>query len=157
MNTNPRNFGIAIGRLGRDPKFFQNRDGSQKVLMSLAVRQNYKGADGKHGVDWLDLEAFIPANTSAGVYPLLKKGTKLQAIYSVATSTYVDANGDSQRKQSLRITSIELLDAPKAGAAGDVEAAAPAPIEAAYPGPIAAPQASAYAEVLPGAAEEFDV
>ena len=64
MSINPRNFGIAIGRLGRDPKVFMNRDGSKKILMSLAVRQNYKGSDGKHGVDWVDLEAFVPANAA---------------------------------------------------------------------------------------------
>lgn len=151
MNTNPRNFGIAIGRLGRDPKFYQNRDGSQKVLMSLAVRQNFKSADGTRGVDWVDLEAFIPANAGAGVYPLLKKGTKLQAMYAVSTSTYVDGNGDSQRKQVLRITNIELLDAPKTGATG-VQAAAPAPVEAA--GPISAQ--SAYAAPMPGDDNEFD-
>lgn len=140
MSTNPRNFGIAIGRLGRDPKVFTNKDGSRKVLMSLAVRQNYKGADGTRGVDWVDLEAFIPANSANGVYDLLHTGTKIQAMYTVATSTYVDKNGDSKRKQSLRVQSVELLDGPGANKAA-APAAAPAVAAGAYtaPAPAAMP------------------
>lgn len=111
MNTNPRNFGIVIGHLGRDPKIFNNRDGSKKVLMSLAVRQNYKNAEGKRGTDWVDLEAFIPASAknSNGVYALLKTGTMIEVAFTVVTNTYVDSKGENQRKQVLRVTNIELL------------------------------------------------
>ena len=150
MSINPRNFGIAIGRLGRDPKVFMNRDGSKKILMSLAVRQNYKSSDGKHGVDWVDLEAFVPANSGDGVYPLLHKGIKLMAMYTVSTSTYVDANGDSQRKQALRIQSIELLDGPTGKTAGNAQSAAMAAAAAA----VAAE--SAYTAPEPGTDTEFD-
>ena len=149
MSINPRNFGIAICHLGRDPKVFTNRDGSKKILMSLAVRQNYKGSDGKHGTDWVDLEAFVPANSGDGVYPLLHKGTKLMAMYTVSTSTYVDANGDSQRKQALRIQSIELLDGPNGKTAGTQNAAMAAAAAA-----VAAE--SAYTAPEPGADTEFD-
>lgn len=148
---NIRNFGIATGRLGRDPKVFTNQDGSKKVLLSLAVRQNYKGEDGKRGVDWVDLEAFVPATVDydKSVYGYLRKGLQVTAQYSVVTNAYVDKEGNSQRKQVLRINNIDLSDTT--GNKSATTAAAPIPAEMAEP--IAAMPADA---PMPGDDDEFD-
>ena len=106
---NLRNYGMIIGHLGREPKTFVNKDGSRKILMSVGVRQNYKNANGEHGTDWVDLEAFIPANTNNGVFELLKKGTMVAIAYTVVSNVYTDANGATHRKQVLRATNIELM------------------------------------------------
>ena len=63
MNMN--NFGIVDGHMARDPKIFTNADGSRKVMVSVAAQHDYKSKDGKRGVDYLQLEAFIPVTSRA--------------------------------------------------------------------------------------------
>ena len=107
---NLRNYGMIIGHLGREPKTFVNKDGSRKILMSLGVRQNYKNANGEHGTDWIDFEAFIPADANNGVFELLKKGTMIAVAFTVTTSIYTDEKGVTNRRQVLRATDIEILN-----------------------------------------------
>lgn len=151
-NLNSRNFGIAIGRLGRDPKVFTNQDGSRKIMLSLGVRQNFTNAQNERGTDWLDMEAFVPANAKNGVFDLLHKGMQIQATYTVTSSTYNDkTTGEPKHKQALRIVSVELLDSRKAAEAPAMEAPAPAmaaPAPTAMPAGVVAP--------APGDMNEFD-
>lgn len=135
--ANVRNQGTAIGRLTKDIAAFKNADGSRKMMVTLAVQNNYKDSEGKTTSEFISLEGFVPKDKEDGVYALMHEGDLVGIGYSVKTNNYTDKDGNPQYGQVLRINDIELLetkattDARAAKkAAGDVpagvaEAAAP--------------------------------
>ena len=109
--TNIHNIGISVGRLVRDPQFFDNKDGSKKVLMTVAVQRNFRNAEGKKDTDFIPLEGFIPAaNVKAGnsVYNLIHKGDKITVEYTVRSSVYTDKNGNPKYGTALSIQNVTL-------------------------------------------------
>ena len=107
---NQRNYGIAEGRLVRDPVFRDNKDGSKKVLFTVAARQNYKGKDGDVGSDFIQLQAFIPAGKTDSVYEKLQTGDLIGAEYTVKSSAYTDDNGGEHYTQALQVNGIDLKE-----------------------------------------------
>ena len=111
-NMNTCNYGVAIGRLVRQPKVYENRDGSHKVLYTLAVSRNFQNKEGKRDSDFVNLEAFLPAarQVDQSVYSHLRVGELVAARYTIRTSTYTDASGESKFGVSLLTQDVELLE-----------------------------------------------
>ena len=111
-NMNTCNYGVAIGRLVRQPKVYENRDGSHKVLYTLAVSRNFQNKEGKRDSDFVNLEAFLPARSQVdqSVYSRLRVGELVAARYTIRTSTYTDASGESRGGVSLLTQDVELLE-----------------------------------------------
>lgn len=59
--SNPLNHGHITGRLAKDPKVFNNDDGSKKVLFTIMVDRNYKNGAGEREADAVPVEAFVSA------------------------------------------------------------------------------------------------
>lgn len=116
--ANIKNYGVAIGRLVKDPVVFSNKDGSKKVMITLAVQDNYKSADGTKGSQFIALEAFV-SNKSTGntVYDYMHKGDKVGVEYTVRTNNYKDAKGEDVYSQVLFIQSADLSFETKASQA----------------------------------------
>jgi single-stranded DNA-binding protein len=75
MALNQNNFGIVAGRLTRDVAIFDNKDGSKKALVSVAVDNNFTSRDGKRHSQFLSLEAYIPATVEGlGAFAHMAKG-----------------------------------------------------------------------------------
>ena len=106
---NHKNFGIVEGRLTRDVVLLTNRDGSRKALFTIATQCNYKGSDGKHPVDFINFEGFIPAGNSNGVYDYLKKGTMVGIEFTIKSSRY-EKDGQTVDKQCLFVQSVDLKE-----------------------------------------------
>ena len=107
---NQRNYGIAEGRLVRDPVFRDNKDGSKKVLFTIAARQNYKGKDGNVASDFVQLQAFIPAGKTDSVYEKLQAGDLIGAEFTVKSSAYTDDTGVEHYTQALQVNGIDLKE-----------------------------------------------
>ena len=142
---NVRNFGIAQGRLTRDPQIFTNKDGSRKVMFTLAARDNFKGSDGKRGTQFINLEAFISnKQASNGVYGYMHKGDFVTAHYTVRSGRYVPKGSTEEVfTQTLLVQEIDLGDNNKrsdGATSGEAEPEAPAMPEEA-PAPAEAPKA----------------
>lgn len=113
MSTNIRNTGTAIGRLTRDPAVFANKDGSHKVMLTLACQDNFKsGADKKRGTNFVSVEAFVPAGKGTGVYAYMHQGDLVGVEYSVRSSSYTK-DGETQYVQSLLVQSVDLMESKK--------------------------------------------
>lgn len=105
---NQRNFGIAEGRLTRDAVVFANKDGSGKTMVTLAVDDNFKRADGTRGVQFLSFEGFIRKDGKTTVYDrYMKKGNLVSIQYSLRTNTY-EKDGQTVHRQYAFIEGIEL-------------------------------------------------
>lgn len=111
-NMNTCNYGVAIGRLVRQPKVYENRDGSHKVLYTLAVSRNFQNKEGRRDSDFVNLEAFMPAGRQVeqSVYSRLRVGELAAVRYTIRTSTYTDASGESRFGVSLLTQDVELLE-----------------------------------------------
>lgn len=94
MALNLDNVGFAEGRCSHDPTVFDNKDGSKKVRITLALADNYKGRDGQRGTQYIPMEAFISADRFAsnglGVYDNIKSGDKVKVEYSLRNNNYTD-------------------------------------------------------------------
>lgn len=122
---NIRNNGILVGRLTKDVKMFQNADKSRKALVTIAVPNNYKDADGKQTSEYIQVEGFVPAEKSDGVYAFMRKGDLVAIGYGVKTNNYTDkTSGEEVYGQVLRINSIELLESKSVTDARAARAAA---------------------------------
>ena len=112
MATNMRNFGICEGRLTRDPKVFTNSDGSKKVMLNVAVQDNFKsGPEQKKGSQFIQLEAFVSNKQNGiGVFGYMHKGDMVGLGYTVRTNNYTDRDGNKVYSQVLLIQDVDLKE-----------------------------------------------
>ncbi|MGI8307036.1 single-stranded DNA-binding protein [Saccharopolyspora hattusasensis] len=91
--SNPRNNGQLIGRLARDPKVFENADGSKKVLFTVYADRNYFNKQNERESDAIPVEAFVRAQVQdLGPYANIHKGD-LVAIGHVLRMDHYVKNG----------------------------------------------------------------
>ena len=108
---NPLNNGTVIGRLPKDPKLFENKDGSKSVRFTVMARNGYKNAQGGYDSTGVDLEAFIPATAEGnGVYDILKKGILVQVTYEIRRNNWTDKDGKMHYDQVLRVNDVRVLE-----------------------------------------------
>ena len=122
MNSN--NFGLARGRLTRNPLVFTNKDGSRKVKFTLALQDNYVGKDGMRGSQFVSFDGFVQADKQDnGVYDLLHQGDLVTVHYTVRSSNYKDKNDATVYSQVLFVQGIQFEESKHA--AGSHTANAP--------------------------------
>ncbi len=108
---NLRNFGVATGRLTREPIFFDNRDGSRKVIFTIAAQNDYPDKNGNYKSQFIPLEAFIPAKwKSDGVYAYMNQGDMVSCSYTIQNNNYKDKNGKEIFDLTMLVDEIILLD-----------------------------------------------
>lgn len=89
------NTGTLIGRLANDPKAFENKDGSKKVLITLYVDRPYK-KDGKTISDAISTEAFVnKATNGLGPFGYAHKGDLVAVSTHIEQMAY-DVNGETK-------------------------------------------------------------
>ena len=110
---NPKNFGVAIGRLASDPRFFNNRDGSRTVRFTVLVDQDFVNAGGERGTDAVSVERFIPNDRGNGVFDMIHQGDLVEASYRVTTDSYVDRNGERRFVTKLIVSDVQMLESRK--------------------------------------------
>lgn len=117
--ANIRNIGIAEGRLTKDPVVFNNSDGSKKVMVTVAVQDNYKNSTtGERGTQFINLEAFISNKSKGlGAFDYMHKGDLVGFEYTVRSNNYTDKEGNAHYGQVLFIQSTDLKETKKSQAA----------------------------------------
>ncbi len=109
FGMNMANFGILEGRLTRDPKIFTNKDGSRKVLVNIAVQDNFKsGEDKSYNSQFPQLEQFLNKDSKLQTYDKVKKGDLLQLRYSVRTPQYKKEDGSIEYQLKLVIEDVKI-------------------------------------------------
>mgnify|MGYP000844389539 FL=1 len=104
-----KNLGTLIGRLAQDVKFADNKDGSRKAYVTLAVERDYKTEDGTRPVDYIQVEGFLPATKSGnGVYEHMKQGDLVSIAFSVRPNSY-EKDGEKVYVQKLIVEGVDLL------------------------------------------------
>lgn len=89
------NTGNLIGRLAADPKAFENKDGSKKVVFTLYADRPYK-KDGKTISDAIAVEAFVSNKTNGlGPFGFVNKGDMVALTTHIEQMPYTAANGET--------------------------------------------------------------
>lgn len=123
--ANLRNSGRVIGRLTKDPVVFVNKDGSRKIMLTVAARDNFKAKDGSTGTQFVPVEAFVPAGKKGnGVYDYMAKGHMIGIEYEVRNNNYKDKNGKDHYEISLLVQAVDLMEPKKTNTAQTAEATA---------------------------------
>lgn len=107
---NARNHGIATGRLTKDPVTFENRDGSHKVIVNLALRDNFKQQDGSTGSQFVDFTGYVPKDTKSSVYDMIHKGDLVSVTYELRNDNWTDKSGAQHFDLVLRVTGVDMLE-----------------------------------------------
>lgn len=111
MNT--RNFGIVTGRLAQDPVVFDNKDGSKKVKVKLAVADNFKsGPDQVKQTRFVELDGFVNAENAKkglGVYGMMHQGDMVSLQYTLQPNSY-EKGGETVYVTNLLIQQVDLLE-----------------------------------------------
>lgn len=107
---NLSNYGVLTGRLAKDPLVFDNKDGSRKVKLTLAVQNNYRNKDtGEHEAQFIPVEAFIPADKqNLGAFDYMHKGDKITVQYAVKATHYTDVSSNEIYAVVLQIENVRL-------------------------------------------------
>ena len=108
---NIRNYGMVTGRLAKGLTIHGNKDGSRKILFTVAAQDNYTDKEGNRGSQFIQLEAFIPANReNNGVYEHLDCGDLISASYSVRNNNYKNKDGVMVYNLVLLVDEVALLE-----------------------------------------------
>ena len=107
---NMSNFGICEGRITKKPVAMDNKDGSKKVFVTLAVQDNFaSGKDKERKTQFLNLEGFVPKDRQSSVYEKLEVGDKVAIQYRVETPSY-EKDGQTIYKTALVIENIQFKE-----------------------------------------------
>ena len=111
---NLRNNFQLIGRLTQDPQVFDNADGSKKVRLILAAKDNFVSKDGNYGSQFIPCEGFVTkenvAKTGIGVYANMHKGDMIGVTGQIQNNNYTDKDGVEHFELSLHIETRDLLE-----------------------------------------------
>lgn len=159
MSTpNPNSTASVIGRLANDPRVFENKDGSKKVMLTAFVDRVYADRQGHRISDALPFEAFVRAETQGtGPFAHVHKGDLVGLSYEPRLNRYTK-NGAEVFEVKLEIQNISFLESRATtqarlaervtkAEAQNLQAQAPALVTAAVP--VAVAHASAVDEQMP--------
>lgn len=112
--SNPANNGTLIGRLSQDVKAFANQDGSQKLMISIAVEDNFKsGPEQKAQTSFVQVEAFVGAGKSAGGWDRVHKGDLIAVQFRVDARSYTGKDGKTVYPVKLVVEGFPTFLEPK--------------------------------------------
>ena len=120
-NLNLSNYGIAQGRVVREPEIFKNSDGSHKVKLTVACKD-----EAGNGTQFISLDGFVnkDKDIDKSVYAYLKTGMPVRVAYSVRTNNYTDKTGKAVYSQVLSVNAVAIMESKAASDAREARKAA---------------------------------
>lgn len=108
---NIRNHGLVTGRLAKGLTIQRNKDGSRKVLFTIAAQDNFVDKNKVRGTQFIPLEAFIPADRKGnGAYEYLDCGDLVSVSYSIRNNNYTNKDGVKVYGIVLMADEVALLE-----------------------------------------------
>lgn len=110
--ANVNNYGHVEGRLTKNPRVFVNKDGSKKVMITVAVKRNYKNATTDEvDSDFIEMEGFVRAGIPGlGVFDMISARDRVGIGYTLQSQRYTNSAGQMVYKQVCRIQDVALRE-----------------------------------------------
>lgn len=116
---NTMNIVVLSGRLSKDPVTFDNKDGSKKIIVTVASPNEFVGKDGERGVAFIEAQAFVPAGKT-GIYPWLHKGDHVELRGEMRNNNWTGADGVAHYEQIIMVRSLQPTDRKQAETVAEV-------------------------------------
>lgn len=105
------NFTAHIGRMTKDPELRKTTSGKSVCSFSLAVRNDFKNADGNYDSIFLDFVAFDVKADAIAKYA--HKGDRIAIIGKSAPRYYENKEGRKVRVDEIKVNDFEFLEPKK--------------------------------------------
>ena len=105
---NLRNSCKFVGRLSKDPKVITNKDGSKKVLITIACENNYK-TKGERKAQFVPVQAFVSADKTNTVYDYMHSGDLIAVSCEFRNNDY-EKDGEMVYTMVMAIQTVDLLE-----------------------------------------------
>lgn len=102
---------ILQGRLTKDPELRYIPSGKAKCSFALAVKRDYKAADGSYQTDYIDCVAW--GKTAEIVSQWSTKGKMVIARGRLEGHDWEDKNGNKRRTWEVNCDSVNFVDSKK--------------------------------------------
>ena len=100
---------LILGNLTHDPELATTANGRNICKLSLAVKSDYKNADGEYSTDFLNITVWNDLAERCHKY--LKKGSKVLIEGEITVSSYEAQDGSKRKSINLIGNSVEFLSA----------------------------------------------
>lgn len=105
------NFTLHIGRITREPELRRTEKGTAVLSFSLAVRNDFKNADGNYDSVFLDFVAFDVKAEVIAKYA--HKGDRIAIAGKCAPRFYENKEGRKVRVDEIKVNDFEFLEPKK--------------------------------------------
>ena len=102
---------ILSGNLCKDIELKQTQSGKSALNNSIAVRRDFKDADGTYQTDFIDFIAF--GNQAEYLSKYASKGDRVELVGRWQVRNYVDKNGYDRRANEVVVENISLVTPKK--------------------------------------------
>ena len=105
------NLTIHIGRMTKDPELRRTTTGKSVCSFSLAVRNDFKNAEGNYDSTFLDFVAFDIKADAIAKYA--HKGDRIAIVGKCAPRYYENKEGRKVRVDEIKVNDFEFLEPKK--------------------------------------------
>lgn len=102
---------IEIGRATKDVELRKTTSGASIAKFSIAVKRNFKNAEGKYDSDFFDCVAFNKLAETISRY--VHKGDMVGVCGRFQIDTYTDNQGNNRRSMQIVVEEVEFLSTKK--------------------------------------------
>ena len=102
---------ILSGNLCKDIDIKQTQSGKSALNNSIAVRREFKDADGNYQTDFIDFIAF--GNQADYLNKYASKGDRVELVGRWQVRNYVDKNGYDRRANEVVVENINVVNPKK--------------------------------------------
>ena len=99
---------ILIGRLFKDVEVTQSQSGKSIAKTGIAVKREYKNAEGKYDSDFINLIAF--GNTADFLGKYFSKGSMVAVVGKIQTGQYQNKEGKTVHTTDVLVDSAEFIE-----------------------------------------------
>ena len=105
------NVTFHIGRIVKDPELRRTNNGKAVCSFTLAVRNDFKNADGNYDSIFLDFVAFDVKAEAIAKYT--HKGDRIAIVGNSAPRYYENKDGRKVRVDEIKVNDFEFLESKK--------------------------------------------
>lgn len=102
---------ILTGNLVKDVELITTESGKSLVKNSIAVKRNYKNADGEYESDFINIIAF--GKTAEFMEKYFQKGSKVGIDGKIQTGSYTNKEGQKVYTTDVVVENIEFMESKK--------------------------------------------
>lgn len=110
---------ILSGNLCKDIELLETPNGTKVVRNTIAVRRDYKDADGQYASDFIDLVVWKQQAEYLGSYAV--KGDQIELVGRWTVRTYTNNEGIKRTANECTVESVRILSNKKRDAEQDPE------------------------------------